>query len=305
MKAILLNQKKLRMLNLLSSFLLVFIIGCSNSEAYNRKVKTIYNNNGERIKEYHVTKSGLKDGDYKEFYVTGEISAKMTMCRGKKEGVSIQYHKNGSVKSVVNYVNGLAQGKAIWFNEYNEITKIVTYLNDTLKGVSYSFIKDGKLDAIYYRLDSVNNGPQYLYYENGILEKYSCIVNGKQIYYKKYDNTGAFLKEEGTFIVSINIDSERLEITLVNPPGADRSIKIYKSNYFKNCNFENKEMVLEKRNTDTIKYSANKLHDVKEIGVSIDFFDLQTQTNRNESLIINLSNLPKPNTKDNIAQQHF
>ena len=127
---------------------------------------------------------GLRHGNWKYNFATGQISSEATYNKGEQEGLSKAYTKYGTLYSVNNYAH------------------------DTIQGRSDSFDSRGLTKLFNYRKGELN-GPFMTYYSNGNIEKSGFYMDG-DLYDKRktYSQTGKLMFDETTYdgyIISADI----------------------------------------------------------------------------------------------------
>ncbi|MFA6922817.1 MAG: toxin-antitoxin system YwqK family antitoxin [Bacteroidales bacterium] len=91
---------------------------------------------------------GLKDGECKKYYATGQVSAEGSYKAGRKEGPWITYYSvNGEKKSEGNYVKGKMDGEWKFYNSKAILIASGTYKNDLKEGVWEYYDSDGNVVA--------------------------------------------------------------------------------------------------------------------------------------------------------------
>ncbi|MDD5571486.1 MAG: toxin-antitoxin system YwqK family antitoxin [Bacteroidales bacterium] len=91
---------------------------------------------------------GLKDGECKKYYATGQVSAEGSYKSGRKEGLWITYYSvNGEKKSEGNYVRGRMDGAWKFYNSKAVLIASGTYKNDLKEGIWEYYDIDGNIIA--------------------------------------------------------------------------------------------------------------------------------------------------------------
>ncbi len=73
-----------------------------NEGYYNGKIKILYDDS-DKIRAEGQIEKGLKSGEWKHYYETGEIKEKGNFKYDKKEGIWQSYFKNGNIKIETSY----------------------------------------------------------------------------------------------------------------------------------------------------------------------------------------------------------
>jgi len=90
------------------------------------------------------------DGEYIEYYLSGEIKYKCFYLDGKLHGESIYYFKSGDIASISNYLCGDTHGECIYYHASGKIYLKSLYIYS--KGVTelewLSYNRNIKLELI-------------------------------------------------------------------------------------------------------------------------------------------------------------
>jgi antitoxin component YwqK of YwqJK toxin-antitoxin module len=211
---------KIYYLNRICSFVIVLtIFSCSNE--YERK----YYNNGN-LKTVVKLKDYMWDGEFKEFYQTGELYALSYYSQGKLHGKETLFDKSGNVTQVHFFNKGKKIGRWEFYSSENKL-EAYQYFND--EGLEYDykrFDENGKQDrdirskrAIFlFANDTLIKGEDYVanirlgnrYFNN--FEVYLGDLNDDSIFYTKPldkapgDNYTALLNiSSDTFKIGTNL----------------------------------------------------------------------------------------------------
>lgn len=95
------------------------------------------------ISEGLVNDVGAMQGPWVEYYATGEKRAEGTYTDGKKEGDWTFYHRSGKVEQKGKYQNGLAQGQWQWFYEEGMLHREELYRKGKEDGASVEYDEQG------------------------------------------------------------------------------------------------------------------------------------------------------------------
>ena len=155
-------------------------LGKKYTQQYTNGVK-----NGKKIEyRYNIItriynyKNGIVDGEYKEFYESGNVKVKHNYVNGHVEGESLEFYDNGKVRNKSTYVKDKIEGDSFEYYNNGNIKKKYTYKNHVLNGTSQSYSSDGNLElSIDYKnghknglyIEYSNNLKNQLTYENDIL----------------------------------------------------------------------------------------------------------------------------------------
>lgn len=167
---------------------------------------------GRVIGDGIVDPEGRRQGEWKEYYETGELRAKGTYRNNRREGEWVFYYRDGKVEQYGNYVKGLADGEWKWvhpngnvwreeiFYEGKEEGLAIEY-NDTGMVVAKGTYVDGEREGEWlinvgehreegeYRLGR-RNGVWKFYFRNEKLKYEGKFVDGREegVHRTNYEN---------------------------------------------------------------------------------------------------------------------
>lgn len=173
------------------------------------------------ISEGSVNDVGALEGEWTEYYVTGEKRASGTYKAGRKEGDWTFFHRNGSIEQKGKYQNGQAQGTWVWFYEGGAKHREELYRKGKEDGASIEYAEDGSVivqgDYIdgrkdgkwFYKVgdhqeegaykDGLKDGPWVYTYDNGKRNFIGDFVNGDPDGKHKWFYRNGQLKLEGRY----------------------------------------------------------------------------------------------------------
>jgi antitoxin component YwqK of YwqJK toxin-antitoxin module len=152
----------------------------------------IYNDSGFTVSEGIVDETGSKEGDWKDFYSTGELRATGAYRNNQQSGKWNFYYKNGKKEQEGSYLRGLYDGIWTWYydngniwreetyfngkedglaTEYDEIGNIITkgeYINGEKEGLWFYKVNDHTEEGNYQT--GLRSGVWKYYYEDGTLQ---------------------------------------------------------------------------------------------------------------------------------------
>ena len=112
---------------------------------------------------------GLEEGEFTEYYRSGEIKYKGFYFKGKKKGEGKEFYKNGKIKEIENFDTGeitqfFENGKV----ETNGFVKYGEYISER-SGEWKEYYENGELKSIGIYSSSNRTGKWQLYHDNGQL----------------------------------------------------------------------------------------------------------------------------------------
>ena len=169
----------------------------------------VYNQKGERIAEGIIDEEGRRRGEWKDFYISGEIKARGNYSNNRKSGKWIYYFKSGKVEQTGQFLNDRYDGEWIWYYDTGEVWREENYFNGSEDGFAVEYDrsvniiasgnyingeKDGEWVHIVGDHKEVGNyisglreGKWVYYYEDGSKKFEGNYVrglpDGKQFYY--------------------------------------------------------------------------------------------------------------------------
>jgi antitoxin component YwqK of YwqJK toxin-antitoxin module len=172
-----------------------------------------------------VNEMGGLEGEWTEYYVTGEKRAQGSYKEGKKDGEWTFFHRDASVEQKGKYLNGLPQGTWHWFYangrehredlyrkgredgasvEYDEEGEVIVqgdYIDGLKDGEWYYKVGDHKEVGAYK--DGMKDGPWLHTYDNGKKNFTGSFVNGDRHGKHKWYYFNGQLKLEGRFSMGV------------------------------------------------------------------------------------------------------
>lgn len=101
---------------------------------------------GDRlVSEGLVNDVGALEGPWTEYFATGEKRAEGTYLNGKKDGDWTFFHRTGKVEQKGKYQNGLPQGKWQWFYDDGRVHREELYRRGKEDGASVEYDEEGKV----------------------------------------------------------------------------------------------------------------------------------------------------------------
>ena len=90
-------------------------------------------------------KDGKKDGEWLEYFESGQLYKKYNYKDGKKEGEQFYYYENGKLRSKVNYRYGKTEGERLWYYENGQLGVKGMYKNDKRENEWFFYYENGQL----------------------------------------------------------------------------------------------------------------------------------------------------------------
>ena len=125
---------------------------------------------------------GKKEGVFREYFESGQLSSTTRYKNDKKEGAFELYHNNGNLKETGYYKNDLLNGQFKFYDEDENLVESRYFENDELNGEAFAyrdgkviikgFFKNGEKQGKWedYYLDHESHYPvQYYHYNQGNL----------------------------------------------------------------------------------------------------------------------------------------
>lgn len=113
------------------------------------------------VSQGSVNDVGALEGPWTEFYATGEKRAEGTYKGGRKDGDWSFLHRNGSVEQKGKYLNGLPQGTWQWFYEDGKKHREELYRKGKEDGASAEFDEEGEVIVQGEYIDGRKEGKWY------------------------------------------------------------------------------------------------------------------------------------------------
>ncbi len=185
----------------------------------------IYDQKGDVVSEGIVDETGSREGDWKDYYLTGETRAVGNYLHNERTGRWTFYYKDGKKEQEGSYLRGLPDGTWHWYysdgdllreetyfngredgemTEYDSTGNVISkgnYINGEKEGEWIHFVNDHKEVGSYET--GLRTGVWHYYYGDGTLEfegEFSRgLADGKQKFYYPDGN----LKEERYYVMGV------------------------------------------------------------------------------------------------------
>lgn len=156
--------------------------------------------NGKMIGEGIIDQSGVKQGDWKEFYENGQKKAEGKYTGGKKIGNWVYYFPDGKIEQKGKYLPGdKADGLWVWYFNNGQIEREEEFVSGKEEGFFREYSDSGKLIASGNMLDGAEEGAWIYDFGNYVLKgEYKngarfgvwkgYFENGKQAFEGKYSD---------------------------------------------------------------------------------------------------------------------
>ncbi|MCY7008126.1 toxin-antitoxin system YwqK family antitoxin [Fusobacterium simiae] len=100
--------------------------------------------------------------------------------QGQHDGEFLQYYESGQLAQKGTYKNGLGQGDYIWYHENGQIKQKSFYKDDKIEGTVSWFFPSGKIAQTANFKNGKEDGELIEYYENGQIKEKRFYINGKE-----------------------------------------------------------------------------------------------------------------------------
>ncbi len=105
----------------------------------------IYDQKGEVAAEGIVDETGSREGDWKDYYLTGEVQAEGKYLNNKRAGKWTFYYKNGSKEQEGSYLRGLPDGTWRWYYSNGDLLREESYFNGREDGEMVEYDSTGNI----------------------------------------------------------------------------------------------------------------------------------------------------------------
>jgi len=154
---------------------------------------------GKKVSEGITREDGLKNGAWKDFFITGELKDEGTYKDDMKVGKWTYYFANGKIEQTGKYDDkGKLTGKWVWYYPSGNILREESYLNGLADGMTSEFAEDGTIIAGGEYIEGEEEG-DWTYNNEGYREEGSYAFGLRQGVWKYYYPDGT-LQFEGEFI---------------------------------------------------------------------------------------------------------
>jgi uncharacterized protein len=136
-----------------------------------------------------VDDNGLKQGDWQEFYDTGELKGEGKYVAGQRLGAWKYFYKNGQMEETGTFLkNETPDGEWMWYYENGNKLLEETYINGLRYGIMTEYSDSGTVVAKGEYVEDLEEGPWY-YHEGDIVIEGSYKSGGRDGVWKyTYDN---------------------------------------------------------------------------------------------------------------------
>jgi uncharacterized protein len=171
----------------------------------------IYNERGNKISEGVVDEQGARRGEWKDFYITGELKAQGNYQNNRRIGAWTFYFSDGRIEQKGRFMNGRFDGEWVWYYNTGEVWREENYFNGNEDGYAVEYDKDGNIitagnyingekdgewihvvgdhKEVGSYISGLREGKWIYYYGDGSVKFEGNYVrglpNGKQFYYHK------------------------------------------------------------------------------------------------------------------------
>lgn len=109
-------------------------------------IREYYNEDETRLKAEYFEINGIKEGEYKEYHIDGELQYICNYHYGIKEGECREYYYfDKQLYRISHYINNQRQGECREYWENGQIRYIYKYVNDVLVDTVKSYNRTGQL----------------------------------------------------------------------------------------------------------------------------------------------------------------
>lgn len=143
---------------------------------------------------------GVKEGDFKSFFVSGATKSEGAFKKNRRDGHWTFYHRSTGEKSCEgDYANGKKEGEWLYYNRNGEMICKGNYKNDSREGIWHYYDSDGKelKNENYSQTASINNNkaPAITKNKKPIVISKKSVKNNIQNYTKPATNDTQNKKE--------------------------------------------------------------------------------------------------------------
>lgn len=129
-------------------------------------------------------------GEWRTYYVNGQLSHRVQYSNGVYNGTFISYHANGQVAYQQHYVNGTTQGEDRGYYYSGKVMYVGNYTNGKQNGEWLHYWENGNVKTKMNFVNGEEDGVEQQFYEDGKLYTESKYENGKQTWHRAFDKKG-------------------------------------------------------------------------------------------------------------------
>jgi antitoxin component YwqK of YwqJK toxin-antitoxin module len=150
------------------------------------------------------TKYGVKDGEARSYYETGELCAEFLYKDGKINSLLKEYWEDGGLKSTCNVVYGKIEGELRNYHSNGNLWVIENYITSGRNGEYREYWEDGTIKFMFNFVDGKTEGEGNEFYEDGQIKQKANYNNGElnglyQTWFRAHPDVNPNISEEITF----------------------------------------------------------------------------------------------------------
>jgi antitoxin component YwqK of YwqJK toxin-antitoxin module len=143
-------------------------------------VKSYQLRNGILMGEGIIDDNGKKQGEWKEFYETGELRAKGKYINSKPVGEWIYYFENGKIEIIGTYSRkGQKDGEWLWYYPDGNILSVENYAGGLMDGEYFSLTAEGDTLEHGSYMDGLEEG-RWMYVNDSVLVEGTYVAGKKE-----------------------------------------------------------------------------------------------------------------------------
>ncbi len=158
----------------------------------------LYNDYGKVVSEGIVTQEGKKEGNWKDYYLSGELRAEGQYKDNKRTGQWVFYFKNGNIEQKGAYIQGRPHGLWNWYYDDGNLLREEYYRMGREDGQSTEYSRNGEILTKGAYIDGEKEG-EWIYIVGDHTEKGKYISGMENGVWKHFYENGN-LKYEGNYI---------------------------------------------------------------------------------------------------------
>jgi antitoxin component YwqK of YwqJK toxin-antitoxin module len=157
----------------------------------------IYDDTGDILSEGIINEEGSKEGEWKDYYPTGEVRGSGVYKNNQQSGKWSFFYRNGKKEQEGTYLRGLYDGKWTWYYDNGNIWREESYFNGREDGESVEYDIQGNIITKGEYINGEKEGP-WFYKVNDHTEEGKYQTGLKSGIWKYYYDDGV-LQFEGEF----------------------------------------------------------------------------------------------------------
>ena len=133
--------------------------------------------NGRVMRVVPYNQQGIYDGEFRQYYESGQLAQKGSYKNGLGQGEYIWYYEEGSIRQKAFYKDDKIEGQVLWYFPSGKIAQTVNYVNGKREGELIEYYENRKIKEKRFYINDKEEGKSLFYDEKGNLTKTEIYKN--------------------------------------------------------------------------------------------------------------------------------